>query len=286
MKQYTRMGVAGGWRVVLTLTLLCMVASSCLAMDTKRVLWESRDQFVALESIDAVKGGAKIPNQHPADISRERLFDMLSSIQVRPEENSGPVPLFTEKSLEVLVPRLEEALKEAKPDEDVTFAIIGLHLGPQAIAKVSKATAGRLFYQGGRLNLIVGKAQYEFNERHDRRMYPFTPGNREYAAVGDWTLLPQPGQAAMTVLRKDWVVFANDWKPGVMTVPVADKATGAGSATGTGVQPAQPTALEKLFSGKAGKTAERLGVLKELRDKGVITEEEYRSKRLMILNEL
>jgi hypothetical protein len=250
------------------------------------VLWESRDQFVALESIDAVKGGSKIPNQHPADISRERLLDILSSIQLRPEEKSGPIPLFTEKSLEILAPRLEEAFKEAKPDEDVTFAIIGLHMSHQAIAKVSKATAGRLFYQGGRLNLIVGKAQYEFNERHDRRMYPFTPGNREYTAEGDWTLLPQPGQSSMTVLRKDWVAFGNDWKPVVAAFPAADKATGAAPGTATSAQPAQPTALEKLFSNKAGKTAERLGVLKELRDKGVITEEEYRSKRLMILNEL
>jgi hypothetical protein len=277
---------AGVWRGVLALTLLVMVASSCLAMDSKRVLWESRDQFVALESIDAVKGGAKIPNQHPADISRERLLDILGSIQVRLEEQSDPIPLFTERSLEVLAPRLEEAFKEAKPDEDVTFAIIGLHLGRQAIAKVSKATAGRLFYQGGRLNLIVGKAQYEFNERQERRLYPFTPGNREYTAEGDWALFPQPGQSAMTVLRKDWVAFGNDWKPTVAAAPIENKATGAMPGAVSGAQPAQPTALDKLFSGKAGKTAERLGVLKELRDKGVITEEEYRSKRLMILNEL
>lgn len=283
MKQCKGVTVAGGWRVVLVLAVLCAVASSCLAFDSKRVLWESSDQFVALEGIDAVKGGAKIPNQHPAEFSREHLLDILGSIQVRPDVKSGPIPLFTEKSLEILVPRLEGAFKEAKPEEDVTFAIIGLHLGSHAIAKTPKATAGRMFYQGGKLNLIVGKAQYEFNERHDRRLYPFAPGNREYTAEGEWVLMPQPGQPAMTLLRKDWVAFANDWKPAVAATP-AEEGKGAGS--GGAAQPAPSSGLEKLFSGKAGKTAERLGVLKELRDKGVITEEEYRGKRLMILNEL
>lgn len=285
MKQCKGVAVARVWRVVLMLAVLCVVASSCLAFDSKRVLWESRDQFVAIESSDAVKGGTKVPNQHPAQISRERLIDILGSIQLRPDVKSGPIPLFTDKSLEVLVLRLEDAFKEAKPGEDVTFAVVGLHLGPQAMAKVPKATAGRLFYQGGKFNLIVGKAQYEFNERHDRRLYPFTPGNREYTAEGEWTLLPQPGQPAMAVLRKDWVAFSDDWKPTVSEVSTADKATGSGAAA-AGTTSAPSTALEKLFSGKAGKTAERLSVLKELRDKGVITEEEYRGKRLTILNEL
>lgn len=266
------------WCLIVAVSIFLVGFSPAFASDTKRVLWESRDQFVAIESSDAVKGGTRIPNQHPAEFTKDRLIDILSSVQVRLDVKSGPVPLFTDRSLEILAPRLEDAFKEAKPDEDVTFAIIGLHLGTQGFAKTSKATAGRLFYQGGKLNLIVGKAQYEFNERQDRRLYPFTPGNREYMAEGDWTLLPQAGQPALTMVRKDWMAFADDWKPVATNIPAADKASGA--------QPSPSNALEKLFSGKAGKTAERLGVLKELRDKGIITEEEYRGKRLMILNEL
>lgn len=270
------------WQIVLASLVFLVVASSCLA-GSKRMLWESRDQFVAIESSDAVKGGNRIPNQHPADIPRERLIDILASIQLRPEDKKDPpLPLFTDKSLEILAPYLEDALKQASPDEDVTFAIIGLHLAPMGMSRVPKATAGRLFYQGGKLNLIIGKAQYEFNERHDRRLYPFSPGNREYVAEGDWMLLPQQDQPDMTIVRKDWVAFADTWKPAVVTAPLPDKAVGGGQAA-----PAtSPSAIDRLFSGKAGKTAERLSVLKELRDKGIITEEEYRGKRLTILNEL
>lgn len=282
MKLGKRILRAGLRQVLLASLVLLVVASSCLA-DSKRLLWESRDQFVAIESSDAVKGGTRIPNQHPADISRERLIDVLSSIQLRPEEKKDPpLPLFTERSLEILCPYLEDALKQAKPDEDITFAIIGLHTTTMGFAKVPKATAGRLFYQGGKINLIVGKVQYEFNERQDRRLYPFTPGNREYVAEGKWMLLPQADQPAMTIVRKDWVAFADDWKPITRAVAQPDNATGGGQAAPA----AGPSAIDRLFSGKAGKTAERLSVLKELRDKGVITEEEYRGKRLTILNEL
>lgn len=278
------------WSALLTLSLLFACLTNAVAFDSKRVLWESRDQFVAIESADAVKGGKIIPNDHPAEISQERLTEILASIQLRPEDfgvsiplisskdKGAIVPLFTDKSIEVLVPHLQDAFQQAKSGEDVTFAIIGLHSATGGLAKSLKATAGRMFYQGGKLNLIIGKAQYEFNERQDRRLYPFTPGNREYTAEGGWTLIPQGTPPALTMVRKDWLAFSNDWKPTITAAPAGEK--------GSGAQSQLPSALDKLFSGKAGKTVERLGVLKELRDKGVITEEEYRAKRLTILNEL
>ncbi len=280
-----------GWGALLALLLLLAGLTDAFAFGSKHVLWESRDQFVALEPADAVKGGTVIPNDHPAEFTQERLYEVLASIQLRPEdfgvsipflsgksEKTMSVPLFTDQSLELLAVHLQEAFQQAKPNEDVTFAIVGLYLSPGAFAKTPKATAGRMFYQGGKLNLILGKVQFEFNERQDRRMYPFTPGNREYVAEGGWTLIPQGTPPALTMVRKDWLAFANDWKPTVVAAPAGEK--------GNGAQPQQPSALQQLFSGKAGKTAERLGVLKELRDKGVITEEEYRAKRLTILNEL
>lgn len=278
------------WSLLLALSLLWVTVVNAAFFDSKRVLWESRDQFVALESSDAVKGGKIIPNDHPAEISQERLTEILASIQLRPEDfgvsiplitdkkKGIVIPLFTDKSIETLVPYLQEAFQQAKPVEDVTFAIVGLHAAPGSFAKSPKATAGRMFYQGGKLNLIIGKAQYEYNERQDRRWDPFTPGNREYVAEGGWILIPQGTPPALTMVRKDWLAFSNDWKPTVTAAPAGEK--------GSGAQSQQPSALGQLFSGKAGKTVERLGVLKELRDKGVITEEEYRAKRLTILNEL
>jgi hypothetical protein len=263
------------WCTLVAISLLLVGSSYAVASDTK-VLWESRDQFVKIESQDAIKGGTKIPNEHPADISQERLGEILGAIELRSEDSKKLVPLFTRSSLENLIPLLQDGLRQASPKEDVTFAVIGLYSSAFGLSKSPKVVSGRIFYQGGKLNLIFGKAQELVNERQDRRLYPFTPGSREYTAEGEWSLLPQSGQPALTMLRKDWLVFANDWKPTAAPASVGEK-TGESS---------EPSPLNQIFKGKASKTADRLSVLKELRDKGLITEEEYRGKRLMILNEL
>ena len=261
------------------------------AFAAKRVLWESRDQFVAIEEADAVKGGSPIPNNHPVEIGQDRLAEILSSIQLRPgvfgvsvpflsdpKANATVRPLFTDQSVGFLVPYFQDAFRQAKPNEDVTFAIVGLHLSAGGLAKSPMATAGRMFYQGGKINLIIGKAQYDYSERKDRRLDPFTPGNREYTADGTWALIPQGTTPEVTMVRRDWLAFSDDWKPEY------SYATSSGKS---GVpEPTTSDALRNLFSGKAGKTAERINVLKELRDQGVITEEEYRAKRLKILDEL
>ena len=263
------------WCLLLAMSMFLADGSYALASDTK-VLWESREQFVKIEEQDAIKGGTRIPNEHPADISQERLGEVLGVIELRVEDSKKTVQLFTRNSLEYLVPLLQDALRQASPKEDVTFAVIGLYSSAYGLAKSPKVVSGRMFYQGGKLNLIVGKAQELVNDRQDRRLYPFTPGSRLYPAEGEWKLLPQPGQPALAMLRKDWLVFANDWKPTAAPASVVEKSG----------ETSDPSPLKQLFSGKASKTADRLGVLKELRDKGLITDEEYRGKRLMILNEL
>jgi len=280
MKQCCWKPVSLVWCLLVAMSLLLMSTSPALA-SSKRMLWESREQFVALESQDAVKGGTKIPNEHPADISQERLGEILSAIEVRSNENKKPVPLFTRNSLDVLIPQLQDAFKQASANEDVTFAVIGLHTAAYGLTKSPKVTSGRMFYQGGKINLIVGKVQYEVNDRLDRRLDPFTPGSREYPAEGDFALQSQAGQPPLVTLRKDWLVFANDWKPTAVAAPAASAGERGGAS-----QSSEASPFDKLFSTKASKTAERLSILKELKDKGVITEEEYRTRRLTILNEL
>jgi hypothetical protein len=277
MKWFECKSVSWLWCALVAMAILLAGASAVVASDSKRMLWESREQFVALESQDAIKGGTKIPNEHPADISQERLAEILGAIELRSDENKKPAPLFTRSTLDNAIPLLQDAFRQASANEDVTFAVIGLYTSAGGFAKSPKVTSGRMFYQGGKINLIVGKAQDTLNERQDRRLYPFTPGSRRYVAEGDWTLLPQAGQPALTMARKDWLVFATDWKAVAVTTPVGDIA---------GAQPTQPSAINQLFSGKSSKVAERLSVIKDLRDKGIITDEEYRGKRLTILNEL
>lgn len=259
--------------VVSALLVVLMISFTCQASDGRQ-LWQSRDQFVALERQDA---GSAQANDHPVEIAPDRLAAILASIELSSEDSDKPEQLITSQSLEVLVPQMVQGFKKAAPGEDVTFAVIGLHKSLFGFAKSPKVTTGRAFYRGGRLNIIFGLAQKDVNEREDRRLAPFTPGSRQKAAEGGWKLLPQPGQKGYSLARKDWVTFSDEWRVPVVQIPVAVQNVPSAQAA-----PAQP--VKQNIDTR--KPAERLIILNELKDKGLISDEEYRGKRMEILNGL
>ena len=255
---------------------LLMLYSTSYASDSRQI-WQSRDQFVALEHQDYPASATVISNNHPVEISPDRLTAILASIEFNSADSEKPEQLFTNQSLEVLVPQLVKGFHQAASGEDVTFAVIGLHKSLFGFAKSPKVTTGRAFYTGGRLNIIFGLVQKDFNEREDRRLSPFLHGNRQKTSEGVWSILPHTGQNGFTLVRKDWVRFSDEWRASVAQQPVAPQGIPSSQAA-----PVQP---EKLHS-DTRKPAERLTTLNELKDKGLISEEEYRSKRLEILNGL
>jgi len=173
-------------------------------------------------------------------------------------------------AIQVLAPHLQKALKQAAPGQDVVFAVLGLHNALYGLAKSPRVTTGRVFFKAGKLNLIVGLVQKDVNEREDRRLSPFTPGSRQKQASGEWALL-----ADTPLVRGDWLVFSEDWQAPVVPSAVVEKKEAAVPAAA--VQPAKR-------SEEIRKPAERLIILKELKEKGLITEDEYRAKRQEILN--
>ncbi|MDA8428517.1 MAG: SHOCT domain-containing protein [Geobacteraceae bacterium] len=254
------------------LLVLLMFSSTALASDV-HYLWQSRDQFVALEPQDPPAAGNVILNDHPVDINPVRLRAMLASIEIRSEDNNKPEQLITNESLEVLVPQLVQGFQQAAPGEDVTFAIIGLYKAMFGFAKTAKVTTGRAFYKAGHFNIIFGLVRKDFNERDDRRLSPFTPGSRLTISKGDWTLLPQPGQNGYNQIRNDWVTFSDAWQ-----MPVAVQNMPVGQ------HPSAPAPYVRSTDTRS--PAERLATLNELKSKGLISEDEYRSKRMEILNGL
>jgi len=235
-----------------------------------RYLWQSRDQFVALERQDSDSTGPAQPNDHPAEISLDRLSAILASIDIRPAGGAKPEPLFSGSAVEALAPYLRQGLQQASPTQDVTFAVIGLYNALYGLAKSPKVTTGRVFFKAGRLNIILGLVQQEVRDRDDRRLFPFTPGSRQKASAGEWAL-----QTTTPLVRRDWMAFGEEWQAPV--VPAA--------AVEQRLPPVQtaPVPPEKRNSDTRS-PVDRLTTLNELKNKGLISEEEYRSKRLEILN--
>lgn len=259
---------------LLLLLAVGLISSGANAADRKS-LWQSRDQFVALESLEKADTSQ---NNHPVEISPESFAELLATIEIRSEEDGKAEALFTPDSLQALASPLQKAFHSASSINDITFAVIGLYKSGWGFAKTPKVTTGRLFYRDGHLNLIFGQVQQDVNEREDRRLAPFVPGSRKEAASGAWQLVQKPGQDVFKLIRKDWIVF-NDVSGTVNIKKTADPEIKPAKHESTVVlQPQKPSEIST--------PAERFIILNDLRSKGLISEDEFQSKRKQILNTL
>jgi hypothetical protein len=270
-----------------------------------RTLWKSGEQYVAIEKQDRQPGGTMKPNEHLNEISVDRLHGALASMDLRLPDRDKSIALFNEEELRLLSEYIAEGLALAGPDEDVTFVIIGHYVEALGFLKKRMVTGGRVFCQDGQINIIFGDVHRVLTETmgvpEDRRLNPFMVGTRN-GSVGEHkgTLLPKPGSEIFAKLREEWVLFPIK-APENQTTPLDSGAPvpGAREAAPTPSQDSgvsAPVTREVAtpaapYAGKAAPAVkksveERLMILNELRNKKLISEEEYRAKRLDILNDL
>ncbi|WP_298273411.1 SHOCT domain-containing protein [Geobacter sp.] len=264
----TLLGVVGG----LLLAGMGLGGAVSVSAAERRPVWERQDQFVALEKQDV----SDAPNEHPARLSSQVLRQTLGALQVR-LEGGQPVPLFTEGELDVLGPELQKALELATPDDDVTFAMMGLHPTLLGFVKKPLLTTGRIFFRQEKLNLILGQVHEPVRESDDRRLHPFVPGSRKPAPHPAWRVTTKGGELAQVDDRSDWLALSLLPAEQVMSPPETGTNREAKPALAPRTSPPRPVGRS---------VEERLILLNDLKQKGLITEEEYRAKRLKILDEL
>jgi hypothetical protein len=282
---------SGKWAVVLRaallFTALCGVAG-CATITTWqggiRTIWHGRDQFVAIVGQDHHPGSAVAANAHPVDISAELLRSAFGAIEVRLPDQDTAVQLFNDPELEILAKYVRMGLATAGPDEDVTFAVVGDHALLTSFLKERMVTTGRVFYRNGRLNVIFGDVLRDLKENEDRRLHPLRPGSRATTSSHDWVLTAKAGSEGFAMQRPDWVTFP-------LSAPAAPVAASPamqerGSSAQVSQKAVSPGAPHKPSVPGRQDIAERLKRLNELRDKRLITDEEYRTKRQKILDEL
>jgi hypothetical protein len=222
--------------------------------------------FVRIERIET---GAP-DNAHPFEISIDALRHQLASVKLKDD------PIFTGEELDEVVPYLAAALTKAAPNEDVTFAVTGRH---GLFGKISPktVTTGRVFARDQRLNVVFGVIHDPFDIALQASdvLQPFAPGTRAKRIETRLALTPGIGRLAADD-RPDWVTFdtARTEHP-----PAAAPARTGGSASDG------PMPSPKVDS-RPEEIERRLRLLDRLKERGVITEEEYRDRRRAILQEL
>lgn len=242
-------------------------------------------------------------NSHPATLPEDQLSEALSRVRARSGETGEVVDLFPKKNREQMAKRMARELRRIEPDEELHLVSFR-HIGSLFSSK-RHASSARAFVEGGRLNLIFGQIDLIYSEFRDPQR-PVPPmGSRTGAAALKGEIIPAEG-IHLVDGRKDWVALSLNkiTQPMHMTTlpsPAAAQRphTAAPPPPAVTHSPsAVPPAANEVGKSPAIKSPdpamappeksieEKLRILKNLREKELITEEEYVDKKREILDDL
>ena len=237
-------------------------------------VWRIRE-FTTIELAPREPGATA--NQQPIQLQPDVLRQQLALVQT--SVRGSPHALFATDELAELIEPLVQALGRAGPGDDVLLVSssrrdAGILLGPTAIT-------ARLFVQGDSLQFIVHDTRLDFYDtyRGTNRPPRFGPGSRASASDAAIQSVGAPNQ------RADWLsIPLRMAAPVIAPAPVPAAQTAAPPAAAPAVPSAlAPPARKSLDDPAEHDIERRLETLKRLRDKGLISEDEYQQKRKEIL---
>jgi hypothetical protein len=268
--------VSTSFRIV-AVAALTLAATSLMPAKDAMAQSKTAQGYVRLEPIES----SAPQNDHPAQIRAGELRGALASIRIKGSTLSTGGAVFDDKELADIVPNIAAALSKAGPAEDVTFAVFGRHgvFGEHSPATV---TSGRVFVQGGQLNVILGLMQTRYEDVYSSGAVELKSGQRARRVEQAWQASAEP--ATVVDKRGDWLRFdvsqlaslakpaetAKEARPGEAARPAAESA------------PQKPAAADTRYQ----EIQSRLKVLDRLKADGLITEDEYRERRRAILQSL
>jgi Short C-terminal domain len=261
------------------------VACSLGAVPTSRMvcgMCEGPDRFVRLQAPTGDRHAASAQSfSHPVHLSAEQWKPILQSIHVQkrgqgflffPAPNGPTLPAFTPAEVDYLSETLTRAFAEAQPSEIVVFGLTS-----QKTQQIGEITTGAWFVKELKLYLILGNYREVFTMPNVRELlwqdplhmisgplYEFVPGPHQSLDREDnelWTfLVPEAPQLALA------------YQPLASGDP---SLLDAGLVEGSHPSLRQDSSLEG-----------KLQRLKQIREDGLITDDEYAAKKKAILDGL
>jgi hypothetical protein len=244
---------------------------------------EGPDRFVRLQGLSPGLQRDRIANfSHPVTLRPEEWRIILSNLRV--QRQGEPVVLFTlpkgpisdawlPDEVDYLSRTLSLAFAQAQPTEWVVFG-----LSRPGALDVSEIATGGWFVEGAHLHLLLANYRYAVTAPNIRELAWENPLSSQ---VNLYELAPGNHQTVIQnkedgLLRATGSEISIAYQPLLRAEPLSTSASPEGSSSLLFPQSqSEPLSLE-----------ERLKVLKRLRDQGLITEEEYRSKRSRLLERL
>lgn len=219
-------------------------------------------------------------NQQPATVDVEIVRATLKLVEL--QDGKHRRPLFTDEERATLGDAFSRGFARAGASQDIVFLSSDRH-GALGLLAPKLGTSGRAFIRDGMLNLIVGDAHVEYQSQYrmTKYMYPFQLGERGKASKVQLKLANGAEGAGAHQQRSDWVALPLT----AAAVPVpAVRPAAAPVANTAAPAAAAPMAMPMMRDSRS--VEERLRTLQGLRDKGLVTDDEYRQKRIDILKDL
>ena len=215
--------------------------------------------------------GVALKFAHPVALGESEWAHLLDHIFIQEQKRllalgvAQPAPrsAFDEDEKRYLAKHLAEGFQKARPDEWVVF-----YLSHPREPGVVEIDSGGFFVEGERLHLIVANYRQPVSMAFIREQIwndPLRPAGDSF-----YDVIPQGNQTLQTVRRKDLTQSLMKQVSDLTidySAQLHDDVGGNGDAVG-------------------GSIEERLRILKRLRDRGLISEEQFRIKQERLLERL
>jgi len=271
--------LSGPMWIVTVLTVACSLG----AAPTSRVvcgMCEGPDRFVRLQTSTGDPAAASAQQfSHPIRLSAEQWKPILRSIQVQkrgqgpfffPGPNGPTLPAFTPAEVDYLSETLTRAFGEAQPSEMVVFGLTN-----QKTPEFGEITTGAWFVKDAKLYLVLGNYREGFTMPNVRELLWQDPLHMIAAPL--YEFVPGPHQSVTREGNELWTFLV----PEAPQIALAYEPLASGEASlsdGGLVEGSHPpTRPDSSLEGK-------LQRLKQIRDDGLITDDEYAAKKKALLD--
>ncbi len=262
----------------MVLWLACLVLSACsgVAPGTERPCFSCDEQRL-VRIVPLTQGVAeKRLLHHPLVLQRQEWESLLRMVKVRSVHRpllgaayqGDTEPAFSEEEVRYLGDSLQRAFQQATPKEQVVFA-----LARPSQAGLDQVTSGAWFAGDGGIHLRLANCRIAVTMPSIRKQIWKDP---LFAQAGTfYEVVPGEGQSLTRPTRDGGNPFRADPEELVTGYQGATTASPPPVSSEPSAQPVPPRSLE-----------EQLSLLKRLHEQGLITEDDYRTKKQQLLDRL
>ena len=200
----------------------CAIAIDWFGDDGEKegVIWSSGiNRYIKYVEQDESKFGR---NEHPVELNKKDIQFALSALEMPDDSflasSEETKNIFTVQQIQLLSEQLPKGLENAKPEQDIIFVLESVETKMLGL-KEKNYTTGRIFFNGNKLNILIGEYKFFRSDAFERAYdpggqgevpYNFNMGKRSKASKafkGMFVNVTGVENKKLNEIRHDWFVI-------------------------------------------------------------------------------